>query len=155
MRRGYFPYLALSLAVFVVDRATKYLVRTELPRYEVIHILSFLNLVHVENVGSAFGLFKALGNTFFIVIAACIFLFIVFMLVRDRNNRTAFSLILGGAAGNLADRIIFGRVLDFVDVHVGTYHWPSFNVADSALTAGIALMILQSMVRTWRGRRRE
>jgi signal peptidase II len=153
MNRGYFRYFVLSLVVFIFDQSTKYFVRTGLPQFEIIHVVPVLNLVHVENVGSAFGLFKALGNTFFIVIAACASLFVAFLIVKDRNNRTAFSLILGGAIGNLADRIMHGHVVDFLDLHAGKYHWPAFNVADSALTAGIVLMLAQSVVQIWRSRR--
>ncbi len=145
----------LSLAILILDQSTKYFVRTGLTQFDIIRVLPMLNLVHVENVGSAFGLFKALGNAFFIAIAACASLFISFMIVKDRNNRTAFSLILGGAVGNLADRTMHGYVVDFLDLHAGKYHWPAFNVADSALTVGIVLMLVQSVVQMRRERRHD
>lgn len=146
MKRGYLPYFVFSLAVFIFDQATKHFARTAIAPFGIIHVLPFLNLVHVENVGSAFGMFKALGNTFFIVIASCASLFVALLIVKDRNSRTPLSLILGGAAGNLTDRIMYGHVVDFLDLHAGRYHWPAFNVADSALTAGIVLMLLQAVV---------
>lgn len=155
MKKGCFPYFALSLTVFIVDQYTKYLVRMSLAPFDVVHVLPVLNLVHVENTGSAFGLFRSLGNSFFIVIAACASIFVALLIVKDSSNRAAFSLILGGAVGNLTDRIMLGRVVDFLDLHVANYHWPAFNVADAALTAGIALMLVQSAVQICRGRRHE
>jgi len=155
MKKGYLPYFFISLAVFVADQATKCIIRRVVGPFDIIHVLPVLNLVHIENMGSAFGLFRSLGNTFFIVVAACASFFVAFLIVKDHNNRTAFSLILGGALGNLADRIMYGHVVDFLDVHAGKYHWPSFNVADSALTAGIALMLVQATVQIWKGRRHE
>jgi signal peptidase II len=155
MNKGYLRYFMLSVAVLILDQSTKYFVRTGLSQFDIIHVLPVLNLVHVENVGSAFGLFKTLGNAFFIAIASCAALFVSFLIVKDRNNRAAFSLILGGAAGNLADRIMYGRVVDFLDIHAGKYHWPAFNVADSALTVGIVMMLLQSVVQMRRERRHD
>ncbi len=142
----------LSMAVLILDQSTKYFVRTGLTQFDIVHVLPVLNLVHVENVGSAFGLFKTLGNAFFIAVAACASLFVSFLIVKDRDNRAAFSLILGGAAGNLADRIMYGHVVDFLDLHAGEYHWPAFNVADSALTVGIFLILVQSVVQMRRDR---
>lgn len=155
MKRGSLPYFLLSLAVIIIDQSTKYFIRTGLAPYGIIHVLPVLNVVHVENTGSAFGLFTSLGNTFFVILAACASMFIAFLIlvVKDRNNRTAFSLILGGAAGNLADRIMYGHVVDFLDIHAGKYHWPAFNVADSALTAGVVLILLQSLIDMRRSRR--
>jgi signal peptidase II len=155
MNKGYLRYFLLSVTVLIFDQSTKYFVRTGLSQFDIIHVLPVLNLVHVENVGSAFGLFKTLGNAFFIAVAACASLFVSLLIVKDRNNRAAFSLILGGAAGNLADRIMYGHVVDFLDLHAGKYHWPAFNVADSALTVGIVLMLVQSVVQMRRERRHD
>jgi signal peptidase II len=104
--------------------------------------LPFFNIVYVENIGSAFGMFKSLGNVFFIIVAALAMVFVSILIIKDKDNRLSFSLILGGAAGNLTDRIIRGYVIDFLDMYVGRYHWPAFNVADSALTIGIFLIAL-------------
>lgn len=155
MKRGYLPYFLLSLAIFVIDQLTKYVIRKTVGPFDMIHVFPVLNLVHIENTGSAFGLFRSLGNTFFIVVASCASLFVALLIVKDHSNRAAFSLILGGAAGNLFDRIMYGHVVDFLDVHAGRYHWPAFNVADSALTAGIALLLLQSIFQAWKGRQHE
>ena len=155
MKKGYYPYFVLALVVFVIDQYTKHLVRAGIAPFDVIHLLSVLNLVHVENVGSAFGLFKSLGNAFFVVLAVCASLFVAFLIVKDRYNRAAFSLILGGAAGNLTDRILYGHVVDFIDLHAGSHHWPAFNVADAALTVVIALILVHTAVQLLGGRYHE
>jgi signal peptidase II len=148
MKRGC-EYLVLSLVVFMTDQATKCFVRKFVGPFDIIHVLPVLNFVSIQNWASAFGLFRFLGNIFFIVVAACASVFVAILIVKGHDNRTAFSLILGGATGNLADRIIYGRVIDFLDVHVGKYHLPAFNLADSALIVGISLLLLQSVVQLW------
>jgi signal peptidase II len=134
------PFFLIALFVFAIDQFTKYLIKSNVGPYEIIRVLPFFNIVYVENIGSAFGMFKSLGNVFFIIVAALAMVFVTILIIKDRGNRLGFSLILGGAAGNLTDRIIWGYVIDFFDVHVGGFHWPAFNVADSALTIGIFLL---------------
>jgi signal peptidase II len=146
-------YLLLSLAVLVLDQWTKWLVEVHLP-HSVSHELvpGLLNLTHVKNTGVAFGLFASHGAdggawvlvAMGLVALGAVFLYFRFASVRDRLLLAALALIVGGAVGNLIDRLASGAVTDFVDVYVGTYHWPAFNVADSAITVGIALMILDS-----------
>lgn len=152
LRGEVIPYLFISFVVIVADQITKYLVRTSIRPYEVIEIFPFLQLVHIRNVGAAFGLFKGLGNTTFIVISLFAILTVFYLLVKDKKNSIGLSLILGGATGNLIDRIIFGNVTDFIDLHVGRYHWPAFNVADSALTIGVSLMLLGYLRETIKGK---
>lgn len=132
----------IALVIFILDQFTKYLIKSYVGPYEIIRVLPFFNIVYVENIGSAFGMFKSLGNFFFIAIAVLAVIFVTALIIKDRDNRLAFSLILGGATGNLSDRIIHGYVIDFLDVYVGRRHWPAFNVADSALTIGIFLIAL-------------
>lgn len=127
----------IALIIFILDQTTKYLIKSYVSPYEIIRVLPFFNIVYVENIGSAFGMFKSLGNVFFIIVAALAMVFVSILIIKDKDNRLSFSLILGGAAGNLTDRIIRGYVIDFLDMYVGRYHWPAFNVADSALTIGI------------------
>jgi len=133
-------FFAIAFSVFVLDQGTKYLVKNHISPYDVIRLLPFFNIVYAENVGSAFGMFKSLGNAFFITVAGAAIVAVSVLIVRDRANALSFSLVLGGAAGNLSDRIIYGYVIDFLDVYAGRYHWPAFNVADSALSIGIVLM---------------
>jgi len=142
MKQSYIPFYVIALVVFISDQVTKYLIQSHLRLFQVIPVLPFFNVVYVDNTGSAFGLFKGLGNPFFITVAAGAIIVIAVMIIKDRENRIGLSLILGGAAGNLADRIIRGYVIDFLDFYAGRHHWPAFNVADSALTVGIALLAI-------------
>ncbi len=135
----------LSLVVFLLDQGTKYFIMRNFSLYQVINVVPFFNLVYYRNVGSAFGMLKGLGNPFFILVSAAAIVAIAMMIIKDSGSRTGFSLILGGAAGNLADRITHGYVVDFLEVYVGNFYWPAFNVADSALTIGIMLLILDAV----------
>ncbi len=142
-RAPFFFYL--SFVIFALDQATKLAVVSRLAVFDVIRVLPFFNLVYYRNTGSAFGMFRNLGNVFFIAISGLAVIGVSMMIVKDRENRLGFSLILGGAAGNLADRIVRGSVVDFLEVYAGRFYWPAFNVADSALTLGIALLILNAV----------
>ncbi len=134
----------ISSLIIICDFFTKRAVITNIMPYESINILPFLRLVYVENKGAAFGLFASLGNKFFIVISLItIAVLIIYALKFAKGLEIySFSLILGGALGNLIDRLMIGKVIDFIDVFIGKWHWPAFNVADSALTIGIGLFIL-------------
>lgn len=146
-------YLFLSLVVLVLDQWTKWLVEVHLPHTASHPVIpGFFNLTHVKNPGVAFGLFASHGSnggSWLLVALGLVALTAVFLYFRlaPAQNRlllSSLALIVGGAVGNLLDRLASGAVTDFVDVYVGTYHWPAFNVADSAITVGIALMILDS-----------
>ncbi|HSB30651.1 MAG TPA: signal peptidase II [Candidatus Sulfobium mesophilum] len=138
-------YFILALVIFLLDQGTKYIVMKNLNLYQVMSVLPFFNLVYYRNIGSAFGMFKGLGNPFFILISAAAIVAITVMIIKDSGSRTGLSLILGGAAGNLTDRIMHGYVVDFLEVYAGNFYWPAFNVADSALTIGIMLLILDAI----------
>ena len=140
-------YVIISVTVILFDQATKHLIRDFIDSFRVIKVLPFLQIVNIRNKGAAFGMFIGFGNIVFIIIAALSIVFIVYLFVKGKEDRFGLSLVLGGAAGNLIDRIIFGSVTDFIDVFIGGFHWPAFNVADSALTIGI-LMILLKIVRS-------
>ena len=103
--------------------------------------------MHVQNKGAAFSLFTNLGNNFFIAVSFIALVAIVMYLTRLPKGLELYSLsmILGGAVGNLIDRFRIGKVVDFIDVFVGGWHWPAFNVADSALTVGISLFIIENI----------
>ena len=135
-------FLIIALVV-ILDQITKYLIRVSLAPFETITIFPLLNLVNVQNKGAAFGMFRGLGNTFFIVISIIAIVFMIWVMVTNREHYGIFSLLAGGAVGNLTDRVLFGSVTDFIDVHISRYHWPAFNVADASLTIGILLFILQ------------
>jgi len=156
-------YLFLSLGVLVVDQWTKWLVEVHLPHTASQPLIpGLLNLTHVKNTGVAFGLFAAHGaggGSWLLVLmglAALTAVFLYFRFAPERNRLllSSLALIVGGAVGNLIDRLASGAVTDFVDVYVGSHHWPAFNVADSAITIGIALMIVDSFRPHHRGRER-
>jgi signal peptidase II len=145
MQRRYIPFFILALIVFLLDQATKFLVMKDMTLYQVVKVLPSFNIVYYRNIGSAFGLFKALGNPFFISISLAAIVAVAILIVKDSEGRFGFSLILAGAAGNLADRIIHGYVVDFLEVYAGKFYWPAFNVADTALTIGIGFLIFRTV----------
>jgi signal peptidase II len=134
--------ILIVTSVVALDQATKYLIMTNLTAYDSRELFPFLHIVHVRNTGAAFGMFKTLGSSFFIILSVCAIFFIVYLLEKQIHNTLGLSLILGGAIGNLIDRVLYGKVVDFIDFSVGSFHWPAFNVADSALTIGIAIILL-------------
>ena len=146
MKKNNYPiYFLISLAVLIIDQATKYLIQARLKLFETVEVLPFFNIVFVSNTGSAFGMLKGLGNVFFIVVAGAAIVIVAVLIIKFREDRLAFSLVMGGAAGNLMDRLTHGYVVDFLDFFAGGHHWPAFNVADSALTVGIALLFIKTL----------
>lgn len=129
--------------VILLDQLTKHLARIYISPFETISIFPFLNLVNVHNTGAAFGMFRSFGNIFFISVSAAAIIFIFWVIVTGKEDYRLFSLLAGGAIGNLIDRILFGHVVDFVDVYVSGFYWPAFNIADSALTAGIFFLAIK------------
>lgn len=134
-----------ALAVLLLDQMTKLWVVSHLPLHESQPLISgFFNLVHVRNRGMAFGIMNRPGPdwSFTLLLGATLaaiglLLFWFYSLKpKDRGLVLPLSLILGGAVGNLLDRIHTGEVIDFLDFYIGPYHWPAFNVADSAITVG-------------------
>ncbi|KJR40256.1 Peptidase A8, signal peptidase II [Candidatus Magnetoovum chiemensis] len=137
-----YVFFVISLLICAADQITKDYIHRNLTLHEIIPITQFFNIVHYRNIGSAFGMFKGVGNPIFIALSVIIILAVSAMIMKTINDRLALSFFLGGAAGNMIDRIARGYVVDFLDVHIGLRHWPAFNVADSALTVGIILLIL-------------
>jgi signal peptidase II len=134
-------------AVIALDQITKHLIINYLSFSDSIEIFPFLHIVNIRNTGAAFGILRNFGSIFFIVISVAAMIFVINLLVRRTYNFIGLSLVLGGATGNLIDRIFYGKVVDFIDFSVGSFHWPSFNVADSALTLGIIIIFLSSLFR--------
>ncbi len=145
MKQNLFPYFILAILTILLDQVTKLLVKLYLYPLETIRILPFLNLVYAENTGSAFGMFKGLGSMFFIIISLLATVLITFLLIKERDNRIPYALILGGAIGNMIDRIAYGYVIDFIELHAAGFYWPIFNIADSALTIGIFLLLYKTL----------
>jgi signal peptidase II len=146
MKRVVLVFLVIVI-VIALDQITKLLIMTHIGPVESIRIFPFLHIVHVQNTGAAFGSFKSLGSTFFIVISMVAIVFVMYLLMKNAYNQFGLSLVLGGAIGNLIDRLLYGKVIDFIDFFIGNFHWPAFNVADSALTIGIAVILLTSLLK--------
>ena len=140
------PYL---LVVFLTgfDQLTKYLVSVHISRVHPFRIVPFFQIVYVENRGAAFGLFQSLGNGVFIGISILAVLIVLYLMIKEKENPYIMSLVLSGALGNLIDRLRLGYVVDFLDLHIGTHHWPAFNLADSCLTVGLVLLFLKMFLK--------
>lgn len=150
MNPGMVLPLLIAIGVYASDQLTKRLVQGNMDLLEVRVLNSFFNLVYYRNIGSAFGMFRSLGNTFFVIVSGIAIVVVGVLLLKDRENRLGLSFILGGAAGNLTDRVAHGYVIDFLEVHAGGHYWPAFNIADSALTIGMVLLIINAWLQ-WKG----
>lgn len=144
-------WMCLSLIVLVLDQWSKITIDSAMQLYQSIAIVPYFNLTYVHNSGAAFSFLSGAGGWqrwFFAVMALSISAVLAVWLYRLKNNETllaiALSLVLGGAIGNLIDRLIYGYVIDFLDVYYQTWHWPTFNVADMAISLGVFLMLLES-----------
>lgn len=145
-----FGWLWLAVAVLLLDQATKQLALAQLTLHEPVAILPFLDITLVYNKGAAFGFLSSASgwqNVFFIVVAliACGVILYLLRQTRERLFAVALMLVLGGAIGNLVDRILYGYVVDFIDVYYQNWHWPAFNIADSAITIGAILIALDAI----------
>lgn len=137
--------LPVVLLVIALDQITKYLVAHYINPLESIEIFPFLHIVSIRNVSAAFGMFRNFGSSFFIGISFVAIVFVLWLLIKSSYNYFGLSLVLGGAIGNLIDRVLYGKVIDFIDFSVGNFHWPAFNVADSSLTIGIIIILFSSL----------
>jgi signal peptidase II len=145
-------WLWLSVAVIALDQATKIWIDSSLELYQTIELLPVFQLTYLRNQGAAFSFLATAGGWqrwFFIGLAIVASTLICFWLRRlqrqQRFEAAAWALILGGALGNLIDRIVYGYVIDFLDVFYRDWHWPAFNVADSAITVGVAMLLLDAL----------
>jgi len=146
-------WLGIALVVVLLDQASKIMMSQFLLYGQSETITSYFNLVMVYNKGAAFSFLSdqpGWQRYFFTAVSVIASLFILWMLRRNPTQRLfcwSLALILGGAIGNLIDRIAYGHVIDFLDFHVGGWHWPAFNVADSAITVGAILFVLDEFRR--------
>jgi signal peptidase II len=149
---GRLPYLFLVLTTLILDRWTKALILNRFALNESISLIDGLfNITYVRNTGVAFGIFASISSPAKSVLLSLFTAFaalfvIVYSFRNPATNRllqTALALILGGALGNLYDRLAYGYVIDFLEFYIGRYHWPAFNIADSAITVGVLLLALE------------
>jgi len=147
---GFKPFALIVGLTVVLDQITKWLVLTKVPLYHAVAVIpGYFNLTHIRNPGGAFGFMAAgsqgLRNLLFVGAAlAAMGLIAFFYRTTPRSHpflAGSLAMIFGGAVGNLVDRLRFGEVVDFLDFYVGAYHWPAFNVADSAITVGITIFV--------------
>ncbi len=153
-------WLWLSVAVVALDQASKAHVSAVFSLYESMPLFPGLNITLLHNTGAAFSFLSSAAGWqrwFFVAIALVVSVVIVLWLRRleagQRWQAVALALVLGGALGNLWDRMVFGYVVDFIDVYYDRWHWPAFNVADSAITIGAAMLIIDALRDTLRDRR--
>ena len=149
----YLMWLTLAAILVLLDFWTKHLASQNLTLYRPVEITGWLNLTLAHNEGAAFSFLAGAGGWqrwFFSAVAVIISLVLMIWLWRLPNRSrllpVAISLVLGGAIGNLIDRIRYGYVVDFIDVHYGGWHWPAFNVADSVIVIGVILLLVEGFI---------
>ncbi len=141
-------FFSIAPLVVIIDQLSKYVVNTKLAPYASVTLIeNFFYLSHVRNPGGAFGVLSWVHPNFFVIISGVaigvVFIFFVGLGRAQRLAAVALSLILGGALGNLLDRVRLGQVVDFIDIHWHSLKWPAFNLADSAITIGVFLLIIE------------
>ena len=157
-RTGIWPWLLVALLVTAADQLTKWLVRHDLPLGSSLPVTSFFNLVYIHNPGAAFSFLAAQPGWqrwFFTALSLAASVFILWLLQRNRGKALfslALAFILGGALGNVIDRVLWGKVTDFLDfyitLHGQQWHWPAFNLADSSIFFGTVLLIVDELRRS-------
>jgi signal peptidase II len=145
-------FLWLTVIVIVLDQWSKFAIVDAMQLYQSIQVTGFFNLTYVHNYGAAFSFLHDAGGWqrwFFTAIAVFVSALILYWLNQTNKEQirlpVAFSLILGGAIGNVYDRLVHGYVIDFLDFYYQQWHWPAFNVADSAIFLGAALLIIDML----------
>lgn len=144
--------LFLTVIPLIIDIITKNLIKSKLMLYDAVPVIDgFFNIVYVLNPGAAFSFLHDMNESyrrlFFITVTTIAIFVVLYIFAREKSkiNTAGFALILSGAIGNLIDRIIIGKVVDFLDFYYKTYHFPAFNVADSCITVGVALIIIDML----------
>lgn len=152
MKNKYSWVAAIAGVVVLLDQFTKYLVLHRFSLHESVPVIpGFFNLTYVRNPGAAFGILAGAHGawrTVFFITVSLVALAVIMTLVRKTHDRiplVAFALIGGGAVGNLIDRVRSGEVVDFIEWYYRSYHWPAFNIADSAITVGVALLAVDML----------
>ena len=152
------PWLGLAIGIILIDQLTKITIEQRFEFGDVKPVTSFFNVVLAYNKGAAFSFLASASGWqggFLIAIAVAASVFILYLLARHGHQRLfalALAMILGGALGNVIDRIVYGHVIDFLDFHWGDWHWPAFNLADSAIVGGAALLIVDELRRVRRAK---
>ncbi|MFQ5895727.1 MAG: signal peptidase II [Nitrospinota bacterium] len=152
LRKSYRLFFGLALGLAALDQWLKFWVAGTFDLGESLPLIpGFLSLTHVRNTGTAFGLLagtKSLWLRLFFIVVTVAALLLVFLLYRSLKpgrpiSLVALPLVFGGGLGNLVDRVLWGEVVDFVDIYYGRWHWPAFNLADSCITVGVTLLVME------------
>jgi signal peptidase II len=156
LRAKYIKFAAVAILVVVLDQISKAMVLRWMPLFDSIVVIpGFFNLTHVHNPGGAFGFLAQNGAAWrhWLFLGAAFFALGILLYFYHRTPKSlpwlsfSLTLIFGGAIGNLIDRIRFGEVVDFLDVYISHHHWPTFNVADSAVSVGIVIFIFHIVLK--------
>ena len=156
LKNKYIRLAVIGGCVVIVDQITKLLILKHLPFNQNITVIAgFFDIVHINNPGGAFGLLASLSPQwrtiiFLFVSSLAVGLILYFYIKTPQSHpwlAAGFALIFGGAIGNLIDRLRFGFVIDFLDFYIAKYHWPAFNIADSAITVGLTIFIIHIVLR--------
>lgn len=147
-----YSWAALAIFVVLADQSSKFWIESEMTLGGSMFLTPFLNLVYVLNTGAAFSILAEANGWqkyIFIAIASAVSVFLTLMLLKGKlkhHEQTCYSLLLGGAISNLLDRLSRGAVVDFIDLHVGFWYWPAFNIADSAIVLSVSALICSSLM---------
>jgi signal peptidase II len=151
MKASAIKWVWLSIVIMIIDQVTKFYISQQFELYESIQVIPGINFTYVHNTGAAFSFLSDAGGWqrwLFISLSSGISILLIFWLKKQPSTgiwlAIALALILGGAVGNLIDRIFLSYVIDFVDVYYDKWHWPVFNVADSAISIGVVMLIIDS-----------
>lgn len=149
LKKKYLLFFVTTVPVILLDQITKAYISSTMSAHESFAVIEgFFNITYIRNPGAAFGFLAGVSPVFryvfFLSVAMAALLLILYYIWKSKELPLIFSLSLisAGAVGNLIDRIRFGEVIDFLDLYIGSYHWPAFNVADSAISTGAAILIL-------------
>jgi signal peptidase II len=152
------PWVALAAVIVLIDQVTKIAIERTFDYGDVHPVTGFFNLVLTYNKGAAFSFLASASGWqkhFLTVVGIGASLFILYLLARHGSQKLfslALAMILGGAIGNVIDRLAYGHVVDFLDFHVGGWHWPAFNMADSAIVGGAILLVVDELLRVRRAK---
>lgn len=155
---GMFQWLGIALLILVLDQLSKVAILLYYQLGESTYLTEWLNLVRVHNRGAAFSFLAGAGGWqrwFFVGIGAAATVFMIYLLRAHAGQKLfclALACVMGGAVGNVLDRLVHGYVVDMVDFHIGRWHFPAFNLADSAITLGVILLLLDELLRVRRAR---
>lgn len=151
--------IALVVLMVALDQAIKYWVETSLPLQQAVEVLPFFALYRTYNTGIAFSFLSGFDDTVLIALTACVMAFVLWLWARSEPSqvfaRLGFAFVIGGAIGNLIDRVMLGHVVDYVLLHAGNWSFAVFNLADSFITVGAGLIVLDEILQIMRERRQK